>query len=158
MLTGGLTQLLAGPSAGELPGTATMFSDITAGMPRSVAIRDGVAYVDFADLREAIPNTDTLAAITELRDLARGIYRRCSRSRAWLRPVDADRCGPTIVARLVGRRRRDDPLDALTGRTVEAHTKQIFQKLRIHASPASNRRVLAVLAFLRTPPIEGAAP
>jgi DNA-binding NarL/FixJ family response regulator len=84
---------------------------------------------------------------------------------------------PTIVSRLVGRRRREDPLEALsqrerevlglvaeglsnatiadrlfiTERTVEAHTKQIFQKLAIEADPASNRRVLAVLAFLRSP-------
>jgi DNA-binding NarL/FixJ family response regulator len=84
---------------------------------------------------------------------------------------------PTIVSRLVGRHRRDDPLDALTERerevlslvaegltntgiatrlfvserTVEAHTKQIFQKLHLEADPASNRRVLAVLAFLRSP-------
>lgn len=83
---------------------------------------------------------------------------------------------PTIVARLVGRRRRTDPLAMLTGRerevlgllaeglsnvaiasrlfvterTVEAHSKQIFQKLGILADPASNRRVLAVLAYLRS--------
>jgi DNA-binding NarL/FixJ family response regulator len=84
---------------------------------------------------------------------------------------------PTIVSRLVGRRRRQDPLEALsererevlslvaeglsnsaiaarlyvTERTVEAHTKQIFQKLVIEADPGSNRRVLAVLAYLRSP-------
>jgi DNA-binding NarL/FixJ family response regulator len=83
---------------------------------------------------------------------------------------------PTIVARLVGRRRRTDPLAVLTGRerevlgllaeglsnvaiasrlfvterTVEAHSKQIFQKLGILGDPASNRRVLAVLAYLRS--------
>jgi DNA-binding NarL/FixJ family response regulator len=82
---------------------------------------------------------------------------------------------PTIVARLVGRRRRRDPLAELTQRerevlallaeglsnaaiarrlfvterTVEAHTTQIFQKLRLEADPDSHRRVLAVLAFLR---------
>ena len=82
---------------------------------------------------------------------------------------------PTIVSRLVRRRRRMDPLDELTERerevlsliaeglsnkaiaarlfvterTVEAHVKQIFMKLRIDASPESHRRVLAVLAYLR---------
>jgi DNA-binding NarL/FixJ family response regulator len=82
---------------------------------------------------------------------------------------------PTIVARLVGRRRRASALEELTGRerevlellaeglsnhaiaqrlvvaerTVEAHVKQIFQKLDLAASPDSHRRVLAVLAYLR---------
>jgi DNA-binding NarL/FixJ family response regulator len=82
---------------------------------------------------------------------------------------------PTIVSRLLGRRRRSSPLDELTGRerevlellaeglsnraiagrlvvterTVEAHVKQIFQKLDLAASPDSHRRVLAVLAYLR---------
>jgi DNA-binding NarL/FixJ family response regulator len=84
---------------------------------------------------------------------------------------------PTIVARLVGRRRREDPLAELTERerevlalvaegmsnfaiserlfvterTVEAHTKQIFEKLGLEVDAGSNRRVLAVLAFLRSP-------
>ena len=39
----------------------------------------------------------------------------------------------------------------ITERTVEAHVKAIFQKLRIHADPETNRRVLAVLAYLRSP-------
>jgi DNA-binding NarL/FixJ family response regulator len=83
---------------------------------------------------------------------------------------------PTIVARLVGRRRREDPLEALTPRerevlelvaegrsnkaiaselfiterTVEAHVKQIFMKLDLLESREQHRRVLAVLAFLRS--------
>ena len=82
---------------------------------------------------------------------------------------------PTIVARLVGRRRREDPLAELTERerevlglvaeglsnraiaarlfiterTVEAHVKQIFLKLRLDPNVESHRRVLAVLAYLR---------
>jgi DNA-binding NarL/FixJ family response regulator len=40
---------------------------------------------------------------------------------------------------------------SVTERTVEALTNQIFGKLGLKADPTSNRRVLAVLAFLRSP-------
>jgi len=85
---------------------------------------------------------------------------------------------PTIVSRLLGRRRRVDPLAELTDReretlallaeglsnkaiagrlyvaerTVEAHVTQIFSKLDLDAGPDSHRRVLAVLAYLRSNP------
>jgi serine/threonine-protein kinase len=83
---------------------------------------------------------------------------------------------PTIVARLLHRRRTDDPVQALsereravlalvaegltnqgisrrlfiTDRTVEAHVRQIFTKLGLDESSESNRRVLAVLTYLRS--------
>jgi DNA-binding NarL/FixJ family response regulator len=82
---------------------------------------------------------------------------------------------PTIVARILGRKRANDPLAQLsprerevlalvaegfsnkavaerlfvTDRTVEAHMAQVFSKLGIDESPESHRRVLAVLTFLR---------
>ena len=83
---------------------------------------------------------------------------------------------PTIVSRLVARKRARGPLDVLTERerevlallaegrsngaigeqlflsrkTVDAHVSQIFTKLDLHESPEQNRRVLAVLTFLRS--------
>jgi len=83
---------------------------------------------------------------------------------------------PTIVSKLLGRRRREDPVAGLTHRerevlglvaegmsngaiarhlvvterTVEAHVTQIFQKLGLFESPDQHRRVLAVLSFLRS--------
>jgi len=81
---------------------------------------------------------------------------------------------PTVVSRLVGRRRRDDPLGDLTPRerevlelmaegrsnqaiaerlvvterAVEKHVTSIFGKLRLAPTAEDHRRVLAVLAFL----------
>jgi serine/threonine-protein kinase len=81
-----------------------------------------------------------------------------------------------IVARLLQNRRNRDPVQALTNRerevlalvaegrsngaiavllgiaerTVESHTAQIFMKLGIEEEPDINRRVLAVLAYLRS--------
>jgi hypothetical protein len=66
VLTGALTELLAGPTAEERAATSTMFSGATAGMLRSVAIRDGVAHVDFADLRQVIPNASSACGSASL--------------------------------------------------------------------------------------------
>jgi DNA-binding NarL/FixJ family response regulator len=83
---------------------------------------------------------------------------------------------PTIVSRLLGRRRRTDPLAELTDRerevlalvaegltnhaiaqrlfiaerTVEAHVTQIFTKLSIEKGADAHRRVKAVLVFLQS--------
>ena len=82
---------------------------------------------------------------------------------------------PTIVARLLQSSRRRGPLATLTARelevltlmaegcsnqaigarlflsprTVEHHVRGVFEKLSLDESPASHRRVLAVIAYLR---------
>jgi DNA-binding NarL/FixJ family response regulator len=81
---------------------------------------------------------------------------------------------PDVVARLVGRKRQENPLDRLTPRerqvlgliaegrsnvgiaqelvvtvaAVERHVTGIFDKLGLHQSPEAHRRVLAVLKYL----------
>jgi DNA-binding NarL/FixJ family response regulator len=82
---------------------------------------------------------------------------------------------PEVVAQLLGRRRREDPLDELsprerevlelmaegrsnhaiadamvvTERAVEKHVTSIFGKLKLPPTAEDHRRVLAVLRFLR---------
>jgi DNA-binding NarL/FixJ family response regulator/class 3 adenylate cyclase len=83
---------------------------------------------------------------------------------------------PAVVSQLVGRRRRDDPLEELTPRerevlelmaegrsnqaiaerlvitlrAVEKHVTSIFGKLHLPATAEDHRRVLAVLTYLRS--------
>jgi DNA-binding NarL/FixJ family response regulator len=83
---------------------------------------------------------------------------------------------PAVVSQLVGRRRRDDPIDELTPRerevlelmaegrsnqaiaeklvitlrAVEKHVTSIFSKLRLPATAEDHRRVLAVLTYLQS--------
>ena len=83
---------------------------------------------------------------------------------------------PEVVSLLLGRHRRDEPLEALTGRerevlalmaegrsnraiaeqlviterAVEKHVTSIFSKLNLPPTAEDHRRVLAVLTFLRS--------
>jgi DNA-binding NarL/FixJ family response regulator len=83
---------------------------------------------------------------------------------------------PEVVSQLIGRKRRGDPLDELsdrerevlglmaegrsngaiaeklvvTERAVEKHVTSIFSKLDLTATPETHRRVLAVLAYLKS--------
>ena len=91
-----------------------------------------------------------------------------------LRRIDEGECviDPTIISRLVARKRERGPLDALTERevlalvaeghsntaigsrlylsrkTIETYISQIFMKLDLRESPEHHRRVLAVLTLL----------
>jgi DNA-binding CsgD family transcriptional regulator len=83
---------------------------------------------------------------------------------------------PSVVSQLVGRRRRNDPIDELSARErevlelmaeglsnsaiaarvflsergVEKHVTSIFQKLHLPVAANTHRRVLAVVAFLQS--------
>ncbi len=83
---------------------------------------------------------------------------------------------PEVVSRLVGRARKDNPLDQLTERerevlslmaegrsnqaiskkmnlsskSIEGHVRNIFTKLNLMTTPDDHRRVLAVLTYLHT--------
>ena len=115
---------------------------------------EGVGYL----LKDRIPDVDEF----------RSSVRRVAEGRSAL--------DPAIVTQLVGRRRSDDPLETLTPRerevlelmaegrsnqsiaqklvvterAVEKHVTSIFGKLRLPATAEDHRRVLAVLAFLRS--------
>jgi DNA-binding NarL/FixJ family response regulator len=91
---------------------------------------------------------------------------------------------PGVVAQLVGMRRGAGPLETLSARerevlaemaegrsnqaigerlflsprTVEAYVRNVFTKLDLHEAPDSNRRVLAVLTYLRSASAASPAP
>jgi hypothetical protein len=62
VLEASLRALVRGPDGAERAASfSSWFSDATAGLLRSVVVRDGHAVVDFGDLDKAIPNASTSA-------------------------------------------------------------------------------------------------
>jgi DNA-binding NarL/FixJ family response regulator len=142
---------------GELPGTAVLvlsqYVDEAYAFELLSGSTEGVGYL----LKDRIADVDAL--LDGLRRVAAG----------------GSALDPEVVAHLLGRRRRDDPLDALTPRerevlelmaegrsnraiadvlvvterAVEKHVTSIFAKLGLPATAGDHRRVLAVLRFLR---------
>jgi len=107
-------------------------------------LKDRVLRVgDFLDAVERVAaggsalDPDVVAALLSSADS--GLGRLSARERDVLGLAAEGHSNAAVAARLV-----------ITERTVETHIRSVFQKLDIHESPLSHRRVLAVLAYLRS--------
>lgn len=153
----------------------------TEGLEAAVAIRDATPDVAVLLLSQHV---ETRYAVDLIADGSGGVgYLLKDRVTAVDEFVDAARrvaCGgtaidPTVVARLIGRQRRNNPLDVLTDRerdvlsrmaegrsnaaiateldlterTVESHVRNLFTKLDLLPEPDDHRRVRAVLLYLQ---------
>jgi DNA-binding NarL/FixJ family response regulator len=92
-------------------------------------LRDGECVVDPTIVGRLVKRVRQAKEIAELTE----------REREVLELIAEGRSNKAISARLF-----------LSPKTVEAHVKHIFMKLRIDESPDDHRRVLAVLAYLRS--------
>ena len=86
----------------------------------------------------AVVDSDVVSALLSRSAAQATLSALSAREREVLRLVAEGRSNAAVAAELV-----------LTERTVETHVANIFAKLDLAEAPASNRRVLAVLAHLR---------
>jgi DNA-binding NarL/FixJ family response regulator len=112
-------------------------------------LKDRVLRVgDFLDAIERVAaggsalDSDVVAALLSSDDA--GLGRLSARERDVLGLAAEGHSNAAIAARLV-----------ITERTVETHIRSVFQKLDIHESALSHRRVLAVLTYLRSGSVGG---
>jgi DNA-binding NarL/FixJ family response regulator len=112
-------------------------------------LKDRVLRVgDFLDAIERVAaggsalDPDVVAALLSSGDA--GLGKLSARERDVLGLAAEGHSNAAVAARLV-----------ITERTVETHIRSVFQKLDIHESPLSHRRVLAVLAYLRSGTVGG---
>jgi DNA-binding NarL/FixJ family response regulator len=160
----------------RMPPTYTDEGLVAAGDIRKAHPRVGVVvlsqYVEPAYAMRLLEGTDERVAYL----LKERVFHPAVLVDALRRVIDGETVvDPTIVARIMGRKRANDPLAELsprerevltlvaegmsnkavaerlfvTDRTVEAHMAQVFSKLGLEESPDQHRRVLAVLTFLR---------
>ncbi|GIF62837.1 DNA-binding response regulator [Asanoa ishikariensis] len=90
---------------------------------------------------ESVVDTEIVARLLDRQNGFRGLERLTGREREVLRLMAEGRSNKGIGQRL-----------HLNAKTVESHVSAVFAKLGLHAAEDENRRVLAVLAWLRAAP------
>jgi DNA-binding NarL/FixJ family response regulator len=93
---------------------------------------------------ESVVDTEIVGRLLQRRNRVRELERLSERERDVLRLMAEGRSNAGIGQQL-----------HLTAKTVESHVSAVFLRLGLHAAPNENRRVLAVLAWLRAAPPAG---
>jgi DNA-binding NarL/FixJ family response regulator len=109
---------------------------------RVLRVGDFLDAVDRVAAGGSALDPDVVAALLATDDS--GLGKLSDREREVLALAAEGHSNAAIAARLV-----------ITERTVETHIRSVFQKLDIHESAMSHRRVLAVLAYLRSGNVGG---
>ncbi len=117
---------------------------------------DGAGYLlkdrvgDLAELTEALERVGRGGSVLDSAVVAQLV----GRPRPAVSPMSKLTAREREVLALMAEGRSNQAISerlVVTGRTVEKHVNAILGKLSIRADPSDHRRVLAVLAYLRTP-------